>query len=213
MLPNLIARGRAPQVGITASQATISLRITAEAENDAACDALIEPTAATIYERLGTLVFGEADDRLETVVVRMLTERDEGLAVNECGTQGLVTHWLAKLDHPAFRGGMVVPGHLLTEGAIATNRPSLTSGLEAACALARDAQCATGATWGLGIGPVVKSDADASSEILPIALAGRQSLDTVELPYTGHPDLLQTRAAKQAINFFRLHLLKLPDSA
>ena len=53
MLPNLIARGRVPQVGITASQATISLRITAEAETEAACDALIEPTAATIYEQIG----------------------------------------------------------------------------------------------------------------------------------------------------------------
>lgn len=212
MLPNLIARGRVPQVGITASQATISLRITAEAENEAACLALIEPTATTIYERLGTLVFGEADDRLETVVMKMLTERDEGLAINECGTQGLVTHWIAKLDHSAFRGGMIIPDHVLTAGSIATNRPSQAEGLEAACALARDAQCATGATWGLGIGPIVKSDADETAKTLPIALAGRHALDTVELPYAGHPDLLQTRAAKQAINFLRLHLLQNPAS-
>lgn len=209
MLPNLIARGRVPQVGITASQATISLRITAEAESESACQALIEPTAATIYERLGSLVFGEADDRLEHVVLRLLDKRNEQLAVNECGTQGLVTHWLAKLNHRAFSGGMVLPLHTLDGGSIALNQTPASVGLEAASALARDAQRTPDASWGIGIGPIVKADGEHGVEMLPVAIAGHHSLETLELPYTGHPDLLQTRAAKQALNFLRLHLMKL----
>ena len=53
MLPDLIRRGRAPTVGITASKTTISLRITAEAASEEECNALIEPTAATIKQCLG----------------------------------------------------------------------------------------------------------------------------------------------------------------
>ena len=56
MLPDLIRRDRDPRVGITASQATITLRITATASDEAASFAAMEPTAAIIYEKLGNLI-------------------------------------------------------------------------------------------------------------------------------------------------------------
>jgi len=48
MLPDVIARGRQPSVGITVHKATISLRITAEADTEAACLESMQPTIATI---------------------------------------------------------------------------------------------------------------------------------------------------------------------
>ena len=48
MLPDLIRRGRQPTVGITASKATITLRIAAEGETEEECFAAMEPTVATI---------------------------------------------------------------------------------------------------------------------------------------------------------------------
>ena len=74
MLPNLIRRGRVPTVSITASKTTISLRITAEAATEEQCDALIEPTAATIRQCLGRLVFGEGDEELQHAVLKLLQE-------------------------------------------------------------------------------------------------------------------------------------------
>ena len=69
MLPDLIRRGREPSVGITVSDATITLRITAAGDDDAACQAAMEPTVATSFANaLGTIVFGEEDDELEHVV-------------------------------------------------------------------------------------------------------------------------------------------------
>src|SRR5436190_2019355 len=61
MLPDLIRRGRTPSVGITVHEATITLRITVEGADDAECRAAMEPTARTIYDCLGNLVFGEED--------------------------------------------------------------------------------------------------------------------------------------------------------
>ena len=55
MLPDLIRRGRVPAVGITASKATITLRITAEGSTPEACQAAMQPTADTIYQCLGEL--------------------------------------------------------------------------------------------------------------------------------------------------------------
>ena len=110
MLPDLIRRGRTPTVGITASKTTISLRITAEGPTEAECNALIEPTAATIDKCLGTLVFGEGDEELQHVVVRLLRERKKTLATVEWGTAGLIADWLGEVaeSNKGFLGGLVV---------------------------------------------------------------------------------------------------------
>ncbi|MGA2061872.1 MAG: molybdopterin-binding protein [Thermoguttaceae bacterium] len=96
MLPDLIRRGRTPTVGITAGKTTISLRITAEAPTEEECNALIEPTAATIRKCLGTLVFGEGDEELQHAVMRLLREENKTLATVEWGTAGLVADWLGE---------------------------------------------------------------------------------------------------------------------
>ena len=56
MLPDLIERGRDPLVGITAHEATITLRIVARGANEAACQAKIAPTESIIRECLGDLI-------------------------------------------------------------------------------------------------------------------------------------------------------------
>ena len=109
MLPDLIRRGRVPQVGINASRATIILRIVAEGESEEACQAQIEPTLAEIHRCLGTLVYGEGDDELHDAAIRLLRERGKTVSSAEIATGGLTAQWLAKAggsDGP-YRGGLV----------------------------------------------------------------------------------------------------------
>ncbi len=111
MLPDLIRRGREPAVGITVHEATITLRISAAGASDEECLAAMQPTLATIRQCLGNLVFGEEDDELEDVVVRLLGERGQSLATVEAGTQGLLAHWLTQAagESGRYRGGVVLP--------------------------------------------------------------------------------------------------------
>ncbi len=110
MLPEMIRRGRQPTVGITASKATITLRIAAEGATEAECLSAIEPDVATIRQCLGTLVFGEGDDQLQDAVVRLLRERGQTLSTAECATAGLLAQWLAGVEGSAdvYRGGLVL---------------------------------------------------------------------------------------------------------
>jgi nicotinamide-nucleotide amidase len=94
-LPDLMERGRDPLIGITASAATISLRIATRGADEADCQRKIAPTVSLIRERLGKLVYGENGQQLEDVVARQLTANQQKVAVFDWGLQGEVARRLA----------------------------------------------------------------------------------------------------------------------
>ena len=72
MLPDLVRRGREPLVGITAHEATITLRIAARGRDAADCERSIAPTEAVIRECLGGIVYGTEDDEVEDAALAAL---------------------------------------------------------------------------------------------------------------------------------------------
>ena len=213
MLPDLIRRGRTPTVGITASQATLTLRLTAEGATPAACDTALEPTVELICACLGDLVFGEGEDELQDAVVRQLAERRQTLATVECSSGGILASWLSAADPSCrvYRGGTVTRDEAATvrlagsaPGAIAAGREALAA-LVRVSAERRREQFQT--DYALALGPFPAADfASPTPEAVHYALAGPGRVDAKSTLFTGHPDLLTARTVKTALNFLRLTL-------
>jgi nicotinamide-nucleotide amidase len=207
MLPDIIRRGRVPQVGINASRATIILRIVAEGESEAACRAQIEATVAEIRQCLGTLVYGEGDDELQDVAIDLLRQRACTLASAEIVTGGLAAQWLAKASGNAgpYRGGLVAADDAAMAGLLPTALPYSPEAVETyvrALAIACRERLHT--DFGLAIGPMPESSAAGH---VYFALSSATGVRMFRVSSGIHPDILLDYLAKHAINLLRLELL------
>jgi nicotinamide-nucleotide amidase len=216
MLPDLIRRGREPTVGITVSDATITLRITAAGSSDAECRAAMEPTAAIIRDSLGTLAFGEEDDELEHVVARLLREQGKTLAVAEWATGGLVEDWLqaATPDDTSYLAIGVTAtsvaqlGRVLSvEGEDAARLSAAAPNDSAVATIAAEAvRRLAGADYGLGVA-AFPPDVDAPEARVCVSIAATERTRRLRFGCATHPAIRRSRTAKQALNALRLALI------
>ncbi|MCA9259796.1 MAG: CinA family nicotinamide mononucleotide deamidase-related protein [Planctomycetales bacterium] len=210
MLPDMIRRGRDPIVGITVSDASITLRITASGVDAAACEAIIAPTVAEIRSLLGDLIFGEEEDELEHATLRALDQAGLTLAVGEWGTAGLVNRWLASVPSMgSYCGGVTVADRrqLLRLDRAAALGESANESAQAALVLAQSARELSGADLGLGIS-AFPDDPDRPDAYVAFALATPHGEHRYRGRTASHPAIRQARAGKQALNFVRRFLLK-----
>jgi nicotinamide-nucleotide amidase len=218
MLPEGFLRQTDPVVGITASQATITLRIAAQGPDDAACQAKMAPVIAAIRQRLGNLIFGEDEEELEHATVKLLLKRRRTLATAEWGTAGLVANWLGALPEAqaCYRGGIVGrDAKTLAEalGISAATLPLPSPGMvEFTQHMALAARRRFHADYALAVSefPPFDPQADEPKPFF-LALAGPSHMVIREIPYAGHPAIIRVLCGKNALNLVRLTLLEAQD--
>jgi nicotinamide-nucleotide amidase len=93
-------------VGYCAQPGRVDVRLAAQGETAAA---LVREATTRVRAELGLHVFAEGEEELESVVVRLLTERERTLAVAESCTGGCVAHRLTNVPGASavFLAGLV----------------------------------------------------------------------------------------------------------
>ncbi len=212
---DLTRRGHVPEVGITVSDATISLRILAQAADAAQAQAQIAPVEQTIRERLGELVFGVEEEQLQDVVIRRLIEARCSLSVAEGVTGGLVAARLTRVPEAsqAFRGGIVAyDNRVKTEVlAVPPELLALHGAVSQAVAEAMAVGCRTYfrtdlAVSTVGIAGPGGSDTEKPVGLVHVGLAWDGGAGAQTFSWTGTRAEVQSRTAKLALNRIRLHL-------
>jgi len=89
-----------PTVGLAAHTGVVDVRIAAKAKSESEANEMIAKVETQIRERLGSVVFGVDEDRLEEVVLNSLAKRGLTLTAIESGLDGLLTR---KVPHTASK--------------------------------------------------------------------------------------------------------------
>ena len=87
-----------PTVGLAAHTGVVDIRIAAKAKNEAEADEMIANIENQVRERLGDVVFGADEDKLETVTLKGVAKRGWTLTAIESGLNGLLAQ---KIPHTA----------------------------------------------------------------------------------------------------------------
>ena len=215
LLGDLTARGRDPEVGITAHEATITLRISAHGRSVVECDAKISAAAVEARRVLGHYVYGIEDEELEDVVVRELLARGLTVATVESGTGGLMSHRLMSVAgaESCLAGGLILPTVAVQQREF--DLPAEVFGEQggisetASGELARRCREHFASDFALSIttdrGEQRETD-DPSRPAAWVALASSEGIHAQAVYRLANPHIHRSRTVKAALNLLRLHL-------
>ena len=214
LLGELTDRGRDPEVGITASAATISLRVLAHGRDVAEAEAKAEEAERVVCERLQRYIFGRDADDVEHALVRELTARSLSVASIEVGTAGELARRLFAAAAPL---PLPTQDATLAGSIIATPNDRLLPpagsepfGEARAIAMAEQLRERTQAAAALAIlaDPAIVTAVPTPDHAAGyLAVATADGTETEVLTLLGNPAIHAARLAKSAMNRLRLKLL------
>jgi nicotinamide-nucleotide amidase len=211
----LTRRDHVPEVGITVSDAVISLRIIAKAATAAEAQAQIEPVERTIRERLGDLVFGVESEEMEDAVVQLLDAKRQTISTAESITAGLVAARLGRVPGVSawLHGGIIayhndvkasllnVPAEMIREhGAVS---PQVAEAMAVGCRERIRTDLAVSTTGIAGPGGATTRK---PVGLVYVGLAHAGGVRSFQFNWAGTRTEIQSRAARLALNLVRLHL-------
>jgi nicotinamide-nucleotide amidase len=216
-LMDLTKRGHVPEVGITVSEASISLRILAQGPTAADAEALASPVEKTIRERLGELIFGSGDEELQDAVMKLLAEKRKTLATAESITGGMVGEMLTAVPGASawYVGGVVaydnrvkidalaVPHVLIEEhGAVSTQ---VAEAMAVGCRTRWRTDLAVSTVGVAGPGDL---EPDKPVGTVHVGLAWEGGTAVTSFNWPGTRTEVRRRTAKLALNRVRLQLMR-----
>ncbi len=214
---DLTRRDHVPEVGITASDAIISLRILARGETLEAAQARIEPVERIIRERLGDLVFGVGDEDVQHAVLALLAQKRLTLSVAEGVSGGTIGKQLVSVPGASawFSGGIIAYDNRLKVELLGVPRTLIDEKgvVSAAVAEAMAVGCRTRLGTDLAISTVgIAGPADGGPDrpvgTVFVGLSWQGGVSSGSFSWIGTREEVQRRTARLALNRARLHLLR-----
>jgi nicotinamide-nucleotide amidase len=205
-----------PSVAPYAKPAEVHLRVTAKAASADKAEALIAPVADEIKARLGSVVYGEDDQTLEEVVVRLLEAQGKTVATAESCTGGWLAQRITAISGSSsvFHTGVVTYANESKIGLLGIPRALIGAvgavSPEVARAMAERVRDLGQADFGVGItgiaGPGGGSD-EKPVGLVYIAVAGPEGTELTKSIFPGQRTDVRFRATQTALDMLRKQLI------
>ena len=210
---------RNPTIGVLAHAGEIHIRLTCKGDDPVEIARMLDGLEGKIRERLGGLIFGRDEERLEALVGRLLRERGATLAVAESCTGGLIASRVTDIAGSSdyFERGMVVYSRVAKQQLLGVPQALIEESgvvsLDVAQAMADGVRRRSGTTFGLattGIAGPTGGTPEAPVGLACVALAWEGGGVAREYRFHGGRELVKYRAAQMALEMLRRHLLGVP---
>ncbi|HYL79338.1 MAG TPA: competence/damage-inducible protein A [Candidatus Acidoferrum sp.] len=210
---------RDPTIGVLAHAGEIHVRLTCKGDDPAEIARKLDDLEGKIRARLGHLIFGRDDEKLEALVGRLLRERKATLAVAESFSGGLIANRLTDIPGSSdyFERGVVAYSAAAKEQLLGVPaqliRDQGTVSLDVVRAMADGARRGAGTTFGLATTGIAGPAGGTPEKPVGLVCAGL-SWDRGDLAreyrLLGERELIKYRGAQMALEMLRRHLLNVP---
>lgn len=217
-LRDLIAAQANPTIAPYVKTSEVTLRVTAQCQDDAEGERLVAPVIDAILARLGSIVYSTNGESLPALCVRLLLRQGATLAVAESCTGGMLASSIVDIPGCSacflegavtYANGAKVRRLGVSEGTLATD-----GAVSLACAqqMAEGLRAATGATYALATTGIAGPDGGTPEKpvgLVYVALAGPGRTEVRKLCLSGDRTRIRTAATLHALDLLRRSLLGL----
>jgi len=218
IIKDLLENQNNPTIAPLLGHGDVTLRITARVRNGEDANALIDPIEHEIKERLGNAVYGFNDDTMNSIVGRMLKERELKVAVAESCTGGLVSDKLTDIPGISlvFDRGMITYSNEAKIELLNVSEDTLR--LYGAVSPQTAEEMALGALnhshADIALSTTGIAGPDGGTSLKPVglvymALADKCGVYSTKHLFDGDRRKIKEMAALTALNLLRLHILEL----
>ncbi len=200
----------------------VHLRLTAKSRDEASAKLLLDDMEAKVCARagVGEFIFGTDDDTLPAIVIRLLRERGETLAVAESLTGGLVQSLLTDVpgSSQVLRGGVVAYHQDLKTRLLGVSEASIARDSVVSQSVAREmaagARATCGSNWAISTTGEAGPDSSTGKPkgTVWLGLSGEGEDKAIHRELFGDRENVKKRAALWAIELLRRQILNLPIS-
>ncbi|WP_027417893.1 competence/damage-inducible protein A [Aneurinibacillus terranovensis] len=214
-LMDLIDRQTNPTIAPLASEAEVTIRLTAKSATAQEAESLISAVEREIEQRVGEFIYGYNGDSLASVLVGKMREYGKTAAFAESITGGLVSHMITSVpgSSHSLNGSIIcytnsVKQHQLGVPHEVLQTVGAVSG-EAARIMAEEVRVRLGSSFGVSITGEAGPDPSETKPVglVYIGISDGKNTEVKELHLSGTRSGIQLRAAKYAI-FTLLERLK-----
>jgi nicotinamide-nucleotide amidase len=200
------------EVGYCARPGQVDVRLVSRGT---AAEQIVKEAEAILHSELGPRIYGDEDENLEAVIVRMLIQRRQTLALAESCTGGCISHRLTNVPgaSAAFPGAFVTYSNALKQNVLGVAAATLAQHGAVSEAVAREmaegARRICGCDYAIAITGIAGPDGGSREKPAGTVFIALASVDPTEAWKMFNPwDRLTFKevTAQQALNFLRLRL-------
>ena len=187
----------------------LKVRITAKADSTAQALTMIDDEEAQIRTILDQYIFGRDHETMESVIIELLTQRRQTIAIAEVASGGLVSARLTQTDghHKVLAGSLVATSASVREKILGIEG-STCGTREAAAQLAVAVREKFAADIGLSTTGIFDIDPDAAATVgeTYLGIATEHGVDVAEVKLPGDRKRVREFSVISLLNALRLHL-------